>query len=137
MDRQEMINYIRTLVGSKMEIHSKYYTRIAIGEDRPVVSITKKYVYLGSECFIRRKFDNGTEVHEIQRLPLCRRFYRFDEWDDCKVELDKLTDHDLETLYEGVKAYFEWQIKQIPEKAKELENLMRAKIKYNKVMGLK
>ena len=137
MEREQMIKTIRDLVGSKMEIHSKYYTRIAIGENRPVVSITKKYVYLGSQCFIRRKYVDGTEVHEIQRLPLCRGYYRFDEWDDCKVELDKLTDHDLETLYNGVKAYFEWQIAQIPDKAKELESLMRAQIRYNKVMVLK
>ena len=134
MSRDEMIKAIRDLVGGKMEIHSKYYTRIAIGEDRPVASVTKKYVYLGCKCFIRRKFDNNTEVHCVQRVPICISTYRFDDWTDCKVELDKLTTHDLETLYEAIKSYFQWQISRIPELKKQLEECLRFQAKYNKII---
>ena len=47
MEREQMIKAIRDLVGSKIVFANDYDSRIAIGEDRPVVSITKKYVYLG------------------------------------------------------------------------------------------
>ena len=135
MEREQMIKTIRDLVGSKIVFPDNYDRIVAIGEDRPVVSITKKYVYLGVECFIRRKFDDDyTEMHDVQRIPLFLTEYRFDEWTDCKVELDKLTTHDLETLYEAIKAYFQWCIERIPELQKELDGCLKLQARYNKVV---
>jgi hypothetical protein len=133
MEREQMIKAIRDLVGSKIVFADDYNSRIAIGEDRPVVSVTKKYVYLGCECLIRRRFDIRTEVHHVQRIPLFLNRYRFDDWTDCKVELDKLTTHDLETLYEAIKAYFQWCIERIPELQKELDECLKFQTKYKKV----
>ena len=133
MEREQMIKAIRDLIGSKIVFADDYDSRIAIGEDRPVVSITKKYVYLGCECFIRRIFDDHTEVHHVQRIPLFLNRYRFDDWTDCKVELDKLPTHDLETLYEAIKAYFQWCIERIPELQKELDECLKFQTKYKKV----
>ena len=134
MEREQMIKAIRDLVGGKIVFADDYDSRIAIGEDRPVVSITKKYVYLGVECFIRRIFDDDyTEMHDVQRIPLFLTEYRFDEWTDCKVELDKLPTHDLETLCEAIKAYFQWQIGRIPELQKELDECLKFQTKYKKV----
>ena len=134
MEREQMIKAIRDLVGGKIVFADDYDSRIAIGEDRPVVSITKKYVYLGCECFIRRRFDDHTEMHIVQRIPLFLNRYRFDDWTDCKVELDKLTTHDLETLYEAIKAYFQWKISCIPELQKELDECLKFQTKYKKVV---
>jgi hypothetical protein len=133
MEREQMIKAIRDLIGSKIVFADDYNSRIAIGEDRPVVSVTKKYVYLGCECLIRRRFDIRTEVHHVQRIPLFLNRYRFDDWTDCKVELDKLTTHDLETLYEAIKAYFQWCIERIPELQKELDECLKFQTKYKKV----
>lgn len=133
MEREQMIKTIRDLVGSKIVFPDNYDRRVAIGEDRPVVSITKKYVYLGCECLIRRRFDIRTEVHHVQRIPLFLNRYRFDDWTDCKVELDKLTTHDLETLYEAIKTYFQWCIERIPELQKELDECLKFQTKYKKV----
>lgn len=134
MEREQMIKAIRDLVGGKIVFADDYDSRIAIGEDRPVVSITKKYVYLGCECFITRRFDDHTEIHIVQRIPLFLNRYRFDYWTDCKVELDKLTTHDLETLYEAIKAYFQWKISRIPELQKELDECLKLQTKYKKVV---
>jgi hypothetical protein len=134
MEREQMIKAIRDLVGSKIVFADDYNSRIAIGEDRPVVSVTKKYVYLGCECLIRRRFDIRTEVHHVQRIPLFLNRYRFDDWTDCKVEVDKLTTHDLETLYEAIKAYFQWRIERIPELQKELDECLKLQARYNKVV---
>jgi hypothetical protein len=134
MEREQMIKAIRDLIGSKIVFADDYNSRIAIGEDRPVVSVTKKYVYLGCECLIRRRFDIRTEVHHVQRVPICISTYRFDDWTDCKVELDKLTTHDLETLYEAIKAYFQWCIERIPELQKELDECLKLQARYNKVV---
>lgn len=133
MDREEMIKAIRSLVGTKINLPTTL-KRVAIGEDRPVMSITKKYAYLGCECFIRRRFDDHTEVHDVQRVPVCRRYFRFDEWTDCKVEVDKLPTNDLETLYEAIKWYFQWKISRIPELQKELDECLKFQTKYKKVV---
>jgi hypothetical protein len=133
MEREQMIKTIRDLVGSKIVFPDNYDRRVAIGEDRPVVSITKKYVYLGVECFIRRRFDDHTEMHDVQRIPLFLNRYRFDEWTDCKVELDKLTNTDLVVLCNEVKVYFQWRIERIPELQKELDECLKFQTKYKKV----
>ena len=134
MEREQMIKTIRDLVGSKIVFPDNYDRRVAIGEDRPVVSITKKYVYLGVECFIRRRFDDHTEMHDVQRIPLFLNRYRFDEWTDCKVELDKLTNTDLVVLCNEVKVYFQWRIERIPELQKELDECLKLQAKYKKVV---
>ena len=133
MEREQMIKTIRDLVGSKIVFPDNYGRRVAIGEDRPVVSITKKYVYLGCECFIRRMFDDHTEMHDVQRIPLFLK-YRFDEWTDCKVELDKLTNTDLVVLCNEIKVYFQWRIERIPELQKELDECLKLQAKYKKVV---
>ena len=134
MEREQMIKAIRDLVGGKIVFPDNYDRRVAIGEDRPVVSITKKYVYLGCECFIRRRFDDHTEMHDVQRIPLFLNRYRFDEWTDCKVELDKLTNTDLVVLCNEVKVYFQWRIERIPELQKELDECLKLQARYNKVV---
>ena len=133
MEREQMIKVIRDLIGSKIVFPYNYYRRVAIGEDRPVVSVTKKYVYLGCECLIRRRFDDNIEVHHVQRVPLFLNRYIFDDWTDCKVELDKLTTHDLETLYEAIKTYSQWRIERIPKLQKELDECLKFQTKYKKV----
>ena len=132
MNREEMIKTIRDLVGGKVVFDENWNTRISVGEDRPVVSITRKYVYLGCDCFVKPVWENDDIlVSSIQRVPVYISLYGDVT---SKVELDSLSTKDLESVYNGVVKYFGWQISRIAGLQQQLGECLRFQMKYNKVM---
>ena len=132
MNREEMIKTIRDLVGGKVIFDENWNTRISVGEDRPVVSITRKYVYLGCDCFVKPVWENDDIlVSSIQRVPVYISLYGDVT---SKVELDSLSTKDLESVYNGVVKYFGWQISRIAGLQQQLGECLRFQMKYNKVM---
>jgi hypothetical protein len=132
MDREEMIKTIRDLVGGKVVFDENWNTRISVGEDRPVCAITKKYIYLGCKCYVKTVWENDDIlVSRIQRVPVCGSIYGEIT---SKVELNELSTKDLESIYDGVTKYFEWQISRIAGLQQQLGECLRFQMKYNKVM---
>ena len=132
MNREEMIKTIRDLVGGKVVFDENWNTRISVGEDRPVCGITKKYIYLGCKCYVKTVWENDDIlVSRIQRVPVCGSIYGEIT---SKVELNELSTKDLESIYDGVTKYFEWQISRIAGLQQQLGECLRFQMKYNKVM---
>ena len=132
MERTEIFNAITALVGSKLVFDEQWDGKVSVGEDRPVCAITKKYIYLGCDCYAIPYWENDMIlVNEIQRIPITMPMYgKITN----KVELSGLSTEDLESVYNGVMEYFKWQISRIPELSKELEKTLKLKAKYNKVI---
>ena len=132
MNREEMIKTIRDLVGCKMVFDENWNVRVSVGEDRPVVSITRKYVYLGCDCFVKPVWENDDIlVSSIQRVPVYISLYGDVT---SKVELDSLCTRDLESVYNGVVRYFGWQISRIAGLQQQLNDCLKFQMKYNKVI---
>ena len=132
MNRQEMIKTIQDLVGAKMVFDEKWNVRVSVGEDRPVCGITKKYIYLGCKCYVKTVWENDDIlVSRIQRVPVCGSIYGEIT---SKVELNELSTKDLESIYDGVTKYFEWQISRIAGLQQQLDDCLSFQTKYNKVM---
>jgi hypothetical protein len=132
MNREEMIKTIRDLVGGKVVFDENWNTRISVGEDRPVCGITKKYIYLGCKCYVKTVWENDDIlVSRIQRVPVCGSIYGEIT---SKVELNELSTKDLESIYDGVTKYFEWQISRIAGLQQQLGECLRFQMKYNKVI---
>lgn len=132
MNREEMIKTIQDLVGAKMVFDEKWNVRVSVGEDRPVIAVTKKYIYLGCKCYVKTVWENDEVlVSRIQRIPVCGSIYGEIT---SKVELNELSTKDLEAIYDGVIKYFEWQISRIAGLQQQLGECLRFQMKYNKVM---
>jgi hypothetical protein len=132
MSRDEMLKTIRDLVGGKMVFDENWKTRVAVGEDRPVCAVTKKYTYLGCQCYVKPVWENDEIlVSAIRRVPVCGSLYGEIT---SKVELDSLCTRDLEAIYYAVIGYFQWQISRIPEMKKQLEECLRFQAKYNRII---
>ena len=132
MNRQEMIKTIQDLVGVKMVFDENWNVRVSVGEDRPVCGITKKYIYLGCKCYVKTVWENDDIlVSRIQRVPVCGSIYGEIT---SKVELNELSTKDLESIYDGVTKYFEWQISRIAGLQQQLDDCLSFQTKYNKVM---
>ena len=135
MSREEMIKTIRDLVGGKVVFDEQWNTRIAVGDDRPVCAVTKKYIYLGCKCYVKTAWeqedDDEVLVSRIQRVPVCGSIYGEIT---SKVELNELSTKDLESVYNGVVRYFGWQINKIAGLQQQLSECLRFQAKYNKVM---
>ena len=130
-----MIKTIRDLVGGKVVFDEQWNTRIAVGDDRPVCAVTKKYIYLGCKCYVKTAWeqedDDEVLVSRIQRVPVCGSIYGEIT---SKVELNELSTKDLESVYNGVVRYFGWQINKIAGLQQQLSECLRFQAKYNKVM---
>ena len=135
MSREEMIKTIRDLVGGKVVFDEQWNTRIAVGDDRPVCAVTKKYIYLGCKCYVKTAWeqedDDEVLVSRIQRVPVCGSIYGEIT---SKVELNELSTKDLESVYNGVIRYFGWQINKIAGLQQQLSECLKFQAKYNKVM---
>jgi hypothetical protein len=137
MDRKETIKAIRDLVGGKMVFDEKWIMsgvnpRLVIGDDRPVCAISKKFVYMDSQCYVKAIWeDDDTLVNAVCRIPMFVPLYGKITG---KVELDTLCSKDLESIYNGIVEYFNWQMNRIPELQKQLEVCMKFQTKYNKMM---
>lgn len=132
MNREEMIKTIRDLVGGKMVFDENWNVRVSVGEDRPVCAVTKKYIYLGCKCYVKTVWENDDIlVSAIQRVPVCGSLYGDIT---SKVELDSLCTRDLEAVYDAVLEYFEWQINRIAGLQQQLDECLKFRMKYNKVM---
>lgn len=132
MNREEMIKTIRDLVGRKMVFDDQWNVRVSVGEDRPVVSITSKYIYMGCDCFVRPVWENDDIlVSSIQRVPVYITLYGDVT---SKIELDSLCTKDLESVYNGVVKYYNWQINKIAGLQQQLNDCLRFQEKYNKVI---
>ena len=132
MNREEIIKTIRDLVGGKMVFDENWNVRVSVGEDRPVCAVTKKYIYLGCQCYVKSVWENDDIlVSAIQRVPVCGSLYGDIT---SKVELDSLCTRDLEAVYAAVLEYFEWQINRIAGLQQQLDECLKFRMKYNKVM---
>lgn len=132
MSREEMIKTIQDLVGAKMVFDENWNVRVSVGEDRPVCGITKKYIYLGCKCYVKTVWENDDIlVSRIQRVPVCGSIYGEIT---SKVELNELSTKDLESVYNGVIKYFDWQISRIAGLQQQLNDCLRFQTKYNKVI---
>lgn len=132
MNREEMIKTIRDLVGAKMVFDENWNVRVSVGEDRPVCGVTKKYIYLGCQCYVKTVWENDDIlVSAIRRVPVCGSIYGEIT---SKVELDSLNTRDLEAVYAAVLEYFKWQISRIAGLQQQLGECLRFQMKYNKVM---
>lgn len=107
MNREEMIEAIKAVVGRKLEFPEEYYEcgLPEIGEQREVCAITPKYVYLGCKCLVKEAWSEADEdyVKVVRRIPVCGTLYGVI---DSKVELDMLTEKDLKSLMYGIKDFF-------------------------------
>jgi hypothetical protein len=132
MNREEMIKTIRDLAGGKMVFDENWNVRVSVGDDRPVCAVTKKYIYLGCKCYVKTVWENDDIlVSRIQRVPVCCSIYGEIT---SKVELNELSTNDLESIYDGVTKYFEWQISRIAGLQQQLGECLKFQMKYNKVM---
>lgn len=132
MSREEMIKTIRDLVGRKMVFDDQWNVRVSVGEDRPVVSITSKYIYMGCDCFVRTVWENDDIlVSSIQRVPVYITLYGDVT---SKIELDSLCTKDLESVYNGVVKYYNWQINKIAGLQQQLDECLKFQTRYNKVI---
>ena len=132
MNREEMIKTIRDLAGGKMVFDENWNVRVSVGDDRPVCAVTKKYIYLGCQCYVKPVWENDDIlVSAIRRIPVCGSLYGDIT---SKVELDSLCTRDLEAVYAAVLEYFEWQINRIAGLQQQLDECLKFRTKYNKVM---
>lgn len=132
MSREEMIKTIQDLVGSKLVFDEGWNVRVSVGEDRPVCAVTKKYIYLGCKCFVRPVWENDDIlVSSIQRVPVYITLYGDVT---SKVKLNELSTKDLESVYNGVVKYYNWQINKIAGLQQQLNDCLRFQTKYNKVI---
>ena len=132
MNREERIKTIRDLVGGKMVFDENWNVRVSVGDDRPVCAVTKKYIYLGCKCYVKTVWENDDIlVSVIRRIPVCGSLYGDIT---SKVELDSLCTRDLEAVYAAVLEYFEWQINRIAGLQQQLDECLKFRTKYNKVM---
>jgi hypothetical protein len=132
MNREEMIKTIRDLAGGKMIFDENWNVRVSVGDDRPVCAVTKKYIYLGCKCYVKTVWENDDIlVSAIRRVPVCGSLYGDIT---SKVELDSLCTRDLEAVYAAVLEYFEWQINRIVGLQQQLDECLKFRMKYNKVM---
>lgn len=131
MNRQEMIKTIQDLVGAKMIFDENWNVRVSVGEDRPVIGVTKKYIYMGCKCYVKTVWENDDIlVSVIRRIPVCGSLYGDIT---SKVELDSLNTRDLEAVYAAVLEYFKWQISRIAGLQQQLDECLKFQTKYNKV----
>lgn len=135
MSREEMIKTIRDLVGGKLVFDENWNVRVSVGEDRPVCAVTKKYIYLGCNCYVKTAWEQEDDdeilVSRIQRIPVCGSIYGEIT---SKVELNELSTKDLEAIYDGVIKYFDWQISRIAGLQQQLNDCLKFQTKYNKVI---
>lgn len=132
MSREEMIKTIRDLVGGKLVFDEGWNVRVSVGEDRPVCAVTKKYIYLECKCYVKTVWENDDIlVSVIRRIPVCGSLYGDIT---SKVELDSLCTRDLESVYNGVVRYYNWQINKIAGLQQQLNDCLKFQTKYNKVI---
>jgi hypothetical protein len=107
MDREQIISALGKMTGSKRVYLPEVYTgKIEIGEMRPVAALSKKYVYMDCQCYLKWMQVGDEYVQSVQRIPVCSR-----GWGEVsgKVALDNLSSKDLESLLNGFRAYLEWE----------------------------
>jgi hypothetical protein len=132
MNREEMIKTIRDLAGGKMIFDENWNVRVSVGDDRPVCAVTKKYIYLGYKCYVKTVWQYDDILGSaIRRVPVSGSLYGDIT---SKVELDSLCTRDLEAVYAAVLEYFEWQINRIAGLQQQLDECLKFRTKYNKVM---
>lgn len=134
--QEKLLADIRKIVGGKKFTFSdrylkKYQPKIGVG-DRPIIGITKKYVY--ASCFLQHSNnDDNTEYGAIiKRFPICyqRGCGSFVD----KVELEDLFISDLEKILDELKFYLWWESEvQLPKVKKEYQELLELEKKYEKM----
>jgi hypothetical protein len=87
---------------------------------------------MGCDCFVKPVWENDDIlVSSIQRVPAYITLYGDVT---SKVELDSLCTKDLESVYNGVVKYYNWQINKIAWLQQQLNDCLRFQAKYNKVI---
>lgn len=140
MSKQEIIDEIRRIIGSKKFTFSEAYVKKCktypkIGEgDRPYTAVTKKYVYCYCYAVYSRK-DNGVEEwgYSIQRFPVCGfcKSYVMD-----KIELEDLFTEDLQKILNDIRFYLWWETNvRIPKLKAELADASKYIPIYQRMMA--
>ena len=111
MQHKQLIADIKTIVGNKRFMFSDAFTKryvpnIGIG-DRPIGSVTKKYVYVS--CFLQygKNGDNTEYGAIIKKYPIC--YQRGCGSFVNKVELEDLFVSDLERIVSELRYYIWWE----------------------------
>lgn len=140
MNKEELLNAIRAIIGSKKFEFSEAYIKKSgiptIGKsERPYYSVTKKYVYI--ECYAVYKYNEDTEEYgyDIRKFPIC---YRKGEGIFAhKLELADLFTSDLEKILKDIQYFLWWEnnVHKVEIKA-ELEKCESYEKAYQKMVKL-
>lgn len=113
MDKKEIIEAIRAIIGGKKFEFSEAFTKkckhnLTIGrQDRPYHAVTKKYVYC--PCFAVYKYNEEADEmgYDIRKYPIV--YNRFDGKCMDKLELEDLFTSDLKKILEDIKFFLWWE----------------------------
>ena len=130
MSREELINSIKAIVGRKLVFPDEYCENVPeIGASRQVVGITKKYVYLATDCYITDAYeDNVGYIKVVHKIPVCGAIYGKI---DSKVELDMLSKQDLYSIMKGLADFVIFSVRRTRELQEQLKEYQQYGEKLN------
>jgi hypothetical protein len=113
MDKKEIVEAIRAIIGGKKFEFSEAFTKkckhnLTIGrQDRPYYAVTKKYVYC--PCFAVYKYNEEADEmgYDIRKYPIV--YSRYDGKNMNKLELENLFTSDLKKILENIKFFLWWE----------------------------
>ena len=113
MDKKEIVEAIRAIIGGKKFEFSEAFTKkckhnLTLGrQDRPYYAVTKKYVYC--PCFAVYKYNEeaGEMGYDIRKYPIV--YNRLDGKCMDKLELEDLFTSDLKKILEDIKFFLWWE----------------------------
>ena len=129
MSKEELVKAIKAIVGRRLAFPEEYHSLPEIGESRQVAGFTQKYVYLNSKCLVKTVFSEQDDdyVKVVRRIPVCGTLYGVI---DCKVELEDLTQVDLQSIYNGLTEFIAWATAEMVEIRKKAAEYQRYADKY-------
>ena len=129
MNKEELVKAIKAIVGRRLVFPEEYTNLPSIGESRQIAGFTQKYVYLNSKCLVKTVFSEQDDdyVKVVRRIPVCGTLYGVI---DSKVELDELTQVDLQAIYNGLTEFIAWATAEMVEIRKKAAEYQRYADKY-------
>lgn len=129
MNKEELVKAIKAIVGRRLVFPEEYTSLPSIGESRQIAGFTQKYVYLNSKCLVKTVFSEQDDdyVKVVRRIPVCGTLYGVI---DSKVELEDLTQIDLQTIYNGLTEFIAWATAEMVEIRKKAAEYQRYADKY-------
>ena len=143
MNKEELLNAIRAIIGSKKFEFSDAYIKKSgtptIGRgDRPYYTITKKYVYV--ECYAVYTFNESGEEYgyDIRKFPIC--YNRSEGTFVHKLPLVDLFTTDLEKILKDIQFFLWWENNvhktEIQKELDKCESYSKAYSKMVKLVGV-